>query len=526
MNRILHSLAALALLLANGCSKQESAPPPKAGRPNLVATPSVTTSDPADAAWAELEKLSEVPPPPAEWQAKRPSNEEIAAYRVRAREAMAAAADKARGFYTQFPQHPQSTTAQTRERELLEAAFRAGHTNALARLDELDDARLKAGASEDERFKILAQRAQRTAMSRRADGMEAMLKEFERGTRELQKQFPKRPEIYSMLFEVATNLEGETRRIANEILAAPDAASETKEAARALLRKLDAIGKPLALQFTALDGRAVDVAKMPGKVVLVDFWATWCAPCQTLMPLLARLADEYQGKFFLAKVNTDKEQKLAAQHGIRSLPTVKLFRNGSAVDGFMGAQPERAVRALLDKYAPSESGTLIDNAVLAQQAGDTATALALLQQALAADPANDRAMIALARVQVALARVAEAEQTLATLSPAARDQPEAVALRAGMEFARLAETSPSLPELEQAVSANPTDTEARYRLSARQVLAGRHEAAIQNLLEIVRRDRKYRDDAGRKALLAVFQLLGNNHELVKKYRPLLANALN
>ena len=105
--------------------------------------------------------------------------------------------------------------------------------------------------------------------------------------------------------------------------------------------------------------------------VLVDFWATWCAPCQTLMPLLARLADEYQGKFFLAKVNTDKEQKLAAQHGIRSLPTVKLFRNGSAVDGFMGAQPERAVRALLDKYATSESETLIDDAVRAQQAGDT-----------------------------------------------------------------------------------------------------------------------------------------------------------
>ncbi len=260
--------------------------------------------------------------------------------------------------------------------------------------------------------------------------------------------------------------------------------------------------------------------------VLVDFWAGWCAPCRALKPVLEKLAQEYQGKFFLAKVDTDKEQQLAAQYGIRSLPTVQLFRNGQAVDSFMGAQPERAVRALLDKHVARESDTLVRNALQAQQAGDLDQAATLLQQAVASDPANDRAKLALAGLLLARGQVASAETLLKSLSPDTRDSAEAAMLKAHMEFARLADGSPSLPELERKLAATPADSETRLHLSARQVLNGRYEAAMQNLLEIVRHDRKFRDDAGRKTLLTVFQLLGNNHELVKKYRPLLASALN
>ncbi len=260
--------------------------------------------------------------------------------------------------------------------------------------------------------------------------------------------------------------------------------------------------------------------------VLVDFWAGWCAPCRALKPVLEKLAQEYQGTFFLAKVDTDKEQQLAAQYGIRSLPTVQLFRNGQPVDSFMGAQPERAVRALLDKHVARESDVLVRNAFLAQQAGDLDQATTLLQQAVASDPTNDRAKLALAGLVLARGRIADAEALLKSLSPETRDSAEAAMLKAHMEFAHLADGSPSLPELERKLAASPTDSETRLHLSARQVLNGQYEAAMQNLLEIVRHDRKFRDDAGRKTLLTVFQLLGNNHELVKKYRPLLANALN
>ncbi len=283
---------------------------------------------------------------------------------------------------------------------------------------------------------------------------------------------------------------------------------------------------PHIADVTAQDFEAQVLKRSHDVPVLVDFWAGWCAPCRTLKPVLEKLAQEYQGKFFLAKVDTDKEQPLAAQYGIRSLPTVQLFRNGRAVDSFMGAQPERAVRALLDKHVARESDTLVHSALLAQQAGDLDKAGVLLQQAVESDPANDRAKLALAGLSLARGQIADADALLKTLSPAARDGAEAAMLKAHMEFARLADGSPSLPALEKKLAVTPADSETRLHLSARQVLSGQYEAAMQNLLEIVRHDRTFRDDAGRKTLLAVFQLLGNNHELVKKYRPLLASALN
>jgi putative thioredoxin len=283
---------------------------------------------------------------------------------------------------------------------------------------------------------------------------------------------------------------------------------------------------PHTADVTAQDFETQVLKRSHDVPVLVDFWAGWCAPCRMLKPVLEKLAQEYQGKFFLAKVDTDKEQQLAAQYGIRSLPTVQLFRNGKPVDGFVGAQPERAVRTLLDKHVARESDALVRNALLAQQAGDLDRAAALLQQAIESDPANDRAKLALAGLLLARGRIADAETLLKMLSPDARDSTEATTLKAHMEFARLADGNPSLPELERKLAAAPADSETRLHLSARQVLSGQYEAAIQNLLEIVRRDRKFRDDAGRKTLLTVFQLLGNNHELVKKYRPLLASALN
>lgn len=259
--------------------------------------------------------------------------------------------------------------------------------------------------------------------------------------------------------------------------------------------------------------------------VLADFWAAWCGPCQALMPVLARLADEYQGRFFLAKINSDNEQPLAARYGVRSLPTVKLFRNGQVVDEFMGAQPEKTIRALLDRHIPRESDAFIEKAVAAARAGQIDQALAIMQQALVIDPGNDRVRLELARLLVHLRRVDEAEQVLNAASAEARQSPHAAALRAQFEFARIAATAGSVTELEQAIAANPKDSAARFQLAAQLVLGNRHQSALDQLLEIVRSDRKFQDDAARKAMISVFNLLGGG-ELVNEYRRKLSMALN
>ncbi len=260
--------------------------------------------------------------------------------------------------------------------------------------------------------------------------------------------------------------------------------------------------------------------------VVADFWAAWCGPCKMLMPLLSKLADDYQGKFFLAKIDTDKEQALATRYGIRSLPTVKVFKDGLVVDEFMGAQPEQAIRDILDRHILRPSDLLIAEAVEAQARGDAAEALALLTRAVQTDPDRDRPKLHLARLLFESGRSDDGEKILLDLTPAGRVDPEVVALRAKLDFVRLAAVSRTPDELEKAIAANPQDHEARYLLAAWRVLEGAHEAALDQLLEIVRRDRKFRDDAARKAVLAVFNILGGQGEIVSRYRKQLSMALN
>lgn len=260
--------------------------------------------------------------------------------------------------------------------------------------------------------------------------------------------------------------------------------------------------------------------------VLVDFWAAWCAPCQSLMPVLTKLADEYGGKFFLAKINSDSEQALAARYGVKSLPTVKLFKNGQPVEEFMGAQPEKTIRALLDRHIPRASDTLVDSALLASRSGKIDEALAILDKALTQDPTSDRIKLERARLFAHLGRVEDAEQALSALSVEGKHGSDAATIRAQLEFTRVAKKARPQDELRKSIASNNRDSAARFELAAHLVLRQQYEAALDLLLEIVHTDRKFNDDAARKAMLSVFTLLGGNGEVVAQYRRKLSMALN
>ena len=244
--------------------------------------------------------------------------------------------------------------------------------------------------------------------------------------------------------------------------------------------------------------------------VLVDFWATWCQPCQVLMPLLAQLAGEYQGKFILAKVNTEEQQAVAAQFGIRSIPTVKLFRHGAEVDEFAGALPETQIRAFLDQHLPRESDGAVTAAEQLFAAGDAEGALAILTPAQAADPANPRVLVALAQVQAALGNWDAANAALDALPAEQQASSEVTALRGQMHFASFAPAAEEIPGLQARLEQDPKDSEARYRLAIAHIMAGDHAAAMDGLLGLMMRDRGYGDDAARQALLKLFDMLGDD----------------
>ncbi len=269
-----------------------------------------------------------------------------------------------------------------------------------------------------------------------------------------------------------------------------------------------------------------DVVEASHRVpVMVDFWAEWCGPCRHLTPVLDALAEQYGGRFLLAKVDTEAEPELAARHSIRSLPTVRLYRNAAVVEEFHGLQPEPAIRAMLDRHVGRDSDDARERARALSADGRWREAFEILEQALAADPDNHRIHPQLAATALELGRLDEAEAVLRSLPAHARMEDEARRVAARVKIARLAEAAPDARVLEDRIARNPEDWDARHRLSAVRALAGDYENAMEQLLEILRGDRTFGDDAGRKGLLALFEVLGPDHPLVETYRARLAAAL-
>ncbi len=260
--------------------------------------------------------------------------------------------------------------------------------------------------------------------------------------------------------------------------------------------------------------------------VVVDFWAEWCGPCKMLKPILEKLAEEYQGKFILAKVNSDQNQELAAQFAVRGIPSVKAVFNGQVVDEFSGAIPEGAVREFLARIIPSPADELRHKAAEQRASGDLPGALQTLGEASHADLENEQIRIDAAEILMDLGQPEEAKRLLDGLAPATLMDERPQQLLARLSFLLGSQVGGDEQGLRDRIAAEPNDMQSRMDLANLLVAAGRHQEGLDQLLEIVRLDRNWNDDAARKAILAVFNLLGGQGELVSAYRRRLASALN
>lgn len=283
---------------------------------------------------------------------------------------------------------------------------------------------------------------------------------------------------------------------------------------------------PFIVTLNAQNFHQVVIAGSKERPVLVDFWADWCAPCRALMPVLAKLADQYAGKFLLAKLDTEAEREIAAQFGIRSLPTVQLFKDGKMVDQFMGALPEAQVRAFLDRHIPREADILVARAEGLMAERDLGAAAPLVARALDLEPDHAKARIAEIRLRALSGDTQGAEDLIGQLPIDLLGDPQVVALSGQLRFANVLSSAEPEPQLQARLAANPGDSEARYQLAAHCIARSDFEAALGLLFELMRRDRAYGDDAGRKGMLLIFDLLGGTGDLVSRWRGRMFTAMH
>lgn len=246
--------------------------------------------------------------------------------------------------------------------------------------------------------------------------------------------------------------------------------------------------------------------------VLVDFWADWCGPCKQLAPTIEKVVRAAKGRVKLVKMNIDHHPEVAGQMGIRSIPAVIAFKGGQPVDGFMGAVPESQIQTFIDKLcgpaAPSDAETLVAEGRAALDAGDVEAAIEAFARAHQAEPENLDALLGLADVHVAARDLDTAKRLLATVPAAQAKDPRVAAVQARIDLAEKTAALGDPVALEARIAHDPNDHQARFELALILSATGHTQAAVDSLIEIIRRDRPWNDEAARKQLLTFFDAWG------------------
>lgn len=251
--------------------------------------------------------------------------------------------------------------------------------------------------------------------------------------------------------------------------------------------------------------------------VVIDFWADWCEPCKMLMPILEKLADEYQGAFVLARVNADSQQMIAQQFGVRSLPTVMIMQDGQPVDGFAGAQPEGAVREMLQKYLPSPWDGVLQKAAAHLEAGETSEAIATLRPAYEESGRKHEVAMAYALALIEGMRLDEAETVLDAVKIADQDAAYEQC-RAQLEIRREAAKSPEMTALEEQLAADPDNLDLRAQLALHYTAAGQYREGLESLFMVLQRQLDHGNGSTRKALLDTIASLGKGDPLAAEFQ--------
>src|SRR6201990_3381555 len=266
--------------------------------------------------------------------------------------------------------------------------------------------------------------------------------------------------------------------------------------------------------------------------VLIDFWAEWCGPCRQLTPILEKAVRNAKGRVKLVKMNIDQHPAIPGQMGIQSIPAVIAFVNGQPADGFMGAIPESQVNAFIEKLTKGVPAAgepniaeILKEAEMLLAEGDAASAAQVYAEALSLDATNIAALAGLAKCYVTSGAIDQAKQTLAMVPESKRNDAAVKAVQAAIDLAEQASSLGPVAELEQKVAANPLDHQARFDLATALNAAGKRTEATQQLLEIIRRDRKWNEDGARKQLIQFFDAWGATDEATVEGRKRLSTIL-